>query len=99
MILQVAAAQAGVAGQTPATLIDELAGQLEIAGAACLAVELGQRGLDDRVPVEALLLAGERAHQEIGQPGGDGQQAAVARAAAVRDRGLDQVPRAVHLVA
>src|SRR6202522_795863 len=47
MILQVTAAHAGVPGQPPAALVDELTGQLEIAGVSCLAVELGQRGLDD----------------------------------------------------
>ena len=99
MVLQVAAAQAGVPGQPVAALLDELAGELEVVAAAGLPVQLDQRGLDDRVAVEALLLARERAHQVVGQPDRDGQQAAVAGAAVVRDRGLDQVPRAVHLVA
>ena len=92
-------AQAGVPGQPSAALVDELAGQLEVGGGAGLAVELGQRGLDDRVPVEAAVPAGELAHQVVGQAHGHGEQPAVSGAAVEGDGGLNQVPGAVHLVA
>ena len=99
VILQVAAAQAGVPGQPSAALVGELAGQLEVGGGAGLAVELSQRGLDDRMPVERSLAAGELAYQVIGQAHGHAEQPTVSGAAAEGDRGLDQVPGAVHLVA
>jgi hypothetical protein len=99
VILRVAAAHAGVPSQPVAALLDELAGQLEVGDVPGLAVELGQRGLDDRMAVEPALLARELAHQVISQAHGHGQQPGVARAAMECDRGLDQVPGAVHLVA
>jgi hypothetical protein len=77
---------------SPAALVDELAGQVQVGFGPGLAVELGQRGLDDRVPVQAPLGARELAHQVVGQAHGDGEQPPVARPAVQRDRGLDQVP-------
>ena len=99
VVLQVAAAHAGVPGQPPAALVDELAGQVQVGFGPGLAVELGQRGLDDRVPVQAPLGARELAHQVVGQAHGHGEQPPVARPAVQRDRSLDQVAGAVHLVA
>ena len=99
MVLQVAVAQTRIAGQPVAALVDELARQLEVVGTAGLAVQLDQRGLDHRVAVEAPLLAGELAHQVIGELDSDRKQAVIARAAMQRDRGLDEVAGAVHLVA
>ncbi len=99
VVLQVAVAHAGVPGQAPPPLVDELPGQLEIGGGAGLAVELGQRRLDDRVPVQAPLLAAELADQVVGQAHGDGEQPVVAGAPVHRHGRLDQVTGAVHLVA
>jgi hypothetical protein len=98
-VLQVAAAQARVARETVAALVDELAGQLEVGDLARLPVELGQGGLDDRVPVKPLLLSGELAHQVIGEPDGDAERAGAAGRPVQRDRGLDEVAVAVHFVA
>ena len=75
VVLQVAAAQAGVPGQAVAALVDELAGQVEVGGGAGLAVELGQRGLDDRVPVEALA-PGRRTRAPGDRPAGRRRRAA-----------------------
>jgi hypothetical protein len=99
VVLQVAAAHAGVSGQPLPALVDELAGQVQVGFGAGLAVELGQRGLDDRVTVQAPLGAGELAHQMVGQAHGHGEQPPVTLPPVQRHRGLDQVPRAVHLVA
>ena len=74
-------------------------GQLKVGGGAGLAVQLGQRRLDDRVPVQAPLPAAELADQVVGQAHGDGEQPAVAGAPVHRHGRLDQVARAVHLVA
>ena len=82
-----------------APLVGELAGEREVAGVGRLPVQLHERGLDDRVPVEALRLAEELADQVVGEPFRHAEEAGVAGAAAERDRGLDQVPGAVHLVA
>ena len=74
VVLEVAVAHAGVPGQAPPALVHELPGQIEVGGGTGLAVELGQRRLDDRVPVQAPLLARELAHQVVGQAHGDGEQ-------------------------
>ena len=55
MILQVAAAEPGVADLPVAALLDELAGQPQVRLVAGLPVELHQGGLHDRVAVQALL--------------------------------------------
>ena len=51
------------------------------------------------MPVEAPRLAEELAHQVVGEPCRHVEEPRVAGAAAERDRGLDEVPCAVHLVA
>src|SRR6185437_3341780 len=99
VVLEVAVAHAGVPGQALPALIHELSGQVQVGDGAGLAVELGQRRLDDLVPVQAPLLAGELAHQVVGQAHGDGEQPAVAGAPVHRQGRLDQVAGAVHFVA
>ena len=115
VVLQVAAAEAGVADVAVAALVEELAGQAEVGLVAGLAVQLGQRGLDDGVAVVAFV-AQEVIDQVVGEPRGHGEQRVgggleVRRGGggpgrfehdggAVRgDRGLDQVAGAVQLVA
>ena len=56
-----------------AALLEELAGQAEVGLVAGLAVQLGQRGLDDGVAVVALV-AQEVIDQVVGEPGGHGEQ-------------------------
>ena len=99
VVLQVAAAHAGIPGQSAAPLVDELPGEREVIAVPGLPVQLDKRGLDDRVPVQALGGAEELAHQVVGEPRRHGEKPVVADAAAERDRGLDEVPGAVHLVA
>jgi hypothetical protein len=80
-------------------LLDELGGQPEIRPLSGFPVELHQRGLDDRVAVDARHPAQEDLHQVVGEPARHRHQLGRAGGALVRDRGLDEVARAVQLVA
>ena len=52
VVLQVTAAEAGVADQPQAALLHELARQAEVRGVPRLPVQLDEGGLDDRVAIE-----------------------------------------------
>ena len=67
VVLQVAVAHAGVARPGRGRAGRRTAGPGRGRRRARLPVELGEGGLDDRVPVEALLVAGELADQVIGE--------------------------------
>jgi hypothetical protein len=53
---------------------DELGGQRQVSGLAGFPVQLGQRGLDDGVPVEPAALPEERVHQVVGEVPGHLEQ-------------------------
>ena len=92
------------AEQPVAVTLDEVAGQLQVAPLAGLPVQLDERGLHLRVPVDAVdrLSAAGRAEDGVdvvGEPAADLQQPVAAGGPVVRDGGLDQMPGAVQLVA
>ena len=99
VILQVAAAEAGVARQAVAPLLDELRGQVTVGGGARLAVQLDQGRLNDGMAVKAPALARELLDQVVGEPDRDVHRVLVAGAPGQGDRGLEEVAVAVHLVA
>src|SRR5450756_1957338 len=99
VILQIARAETRVARETVPALFDELAGQPEVLRAARLAVQLDEGGLDEGVTVESCALAREHADQVIGEPPGYLEQPGRPRSPRVRDPRLDEMARAVELVA
>ena len=83
-----------------AALIQQEAGQVEIAALAGLAVQLHQRRLDLGVAGRGRPLAGAEGRVDVvGEAAGDVQQAIAAGRAVVRDGRLEQVASAVELVA
>src|SRR5262249_12203798 len=97
-VLQVPAAETGVADQAVAALLDELPGQPQVLLSPGLAVQLNEGGLDDGMPVQPLPRTEERAGQVIGEPCRAVYEPGRASRPGVRDRRLEQVTRAVELV-
>ena len=80
-------------------VLDEEAGQLEVALLAGGLPELDECELDLGMAAIAQSLAGaERRVDVVGQLGGDGEEVGLARGPVVGDGRLDHVPRAVELV-
>ena len=106
VVLVVLGAEPVGAEQAPAAQVDEARRQLQVRPVPGDPVQLDQRGLDLRVPADALLavraVAGD---EQVREAPGDGDQllAVVGAGEPVGvhggDRGLDQVPGAVQLVA
>ena len=86
--------------QAVAAGFDEVLCQLEIARLPRLAVELHQRHLHDRMPVDVVAaVRTERLDQVVGEAHGDVEELPVPRAADLSHRRLDEVPGAVVLMA
>jgi hypothetical protein len=90
-----------VAEQAATAPLDHRRRQRQIARVAGEPGERDERRLDLGVPVEARLsaLGAEAPDGEVGEAAGDVEQVVAPGPASERDRGLDQVPGAVQLVA
>ena len=82
-----------------AGLLDPLAGQLQVRPVPGLPVQLHQRHLDlGMTGCHDALPRAEHGVDGVGEAPGDAEQAVVPGGAAMRDRRLEEVPRAVELV-
>ncbi len=80
--------------------VDERGGEVEVGALPRLAVQLDERHLDLGMAADLGASArSELADGGVGEAAGHGEEAAVAALAGVGDRGLDQVPEVVELVA
>src|SRR5918995_6833127 len=102
VILEVVGSESASPEQPVPTPIDEVDRGVEIGTFLCLPVQLHQRGLDLRVavdPVDQAFPGPERPDDKVGHPAGHLKQPRITTGAMQGDRRLDQVARAVELVA
>ena len=99
VVLQVGRAEVVAVEQAAPAQVDEPRGQVEVGPVPGHPVQLDQRGLDLRVPVDVVRRPAEPLDDQVREAPGDRDELSPTAGPRGGDGGLDEVARAVQLVA